>query len=422
MLLGLIHKSQSIRSSTVTYSYLRTIIISRRNNSTLSKKHPRSLSISERIKHVNENVLKLFEQYEHKILYSSAFEEQRYALGYLRKRRPNLTNFLEQEKQKELYSNQNDEPLPYCLKYVVKDGECRKEPANTESDRSENLVSTHFPLSDTSQVSGEFQLGNRNARSDRADEIDGDVNSRHISYEHDDIEKEIRFRHQEYKEEDTYKWMEDYENFGDSIVEADWKQNYGTADPKATISNVPCGGCGALLHCKDTSIPGYIPSEIFKNHSKMGGVPLSSIICQRCHFLKYYNIALQARVSPEDYPKILQSMSGKKALIVLVVDLLDFPCSLWPGIADIFADKPLVVVGNKVDLLLQDSEKFLNTIKKALHESLLRDGFGSCDIKHIELISAKTGFGIENLITKLHSLYSLKGMFIFCHKISICKC
>lgn len=112
----------------------------------------------------------------------------------------------------------------------------------------------------------------------------------------------------------------------------------------------------------------------------------------------------------------------EKALIVLVVDLLDFPCSLWPGIADIFADKPLVVVGNKVDLLLQDSEKFLNTIKKALHESLLRDGFGSCDIKHIELISAKTGFGIENLITKLHSLYSLKGMFIFCHKISICKC
>jgi hypothetical protein len=26
--------------------------------------------------------------------------------------------------------------------------------------------------------------------------------------------------------------------------------NYGTADPNISASNVPCGGCGAHLHCK----------------------------------------------------------------------------------------------------------------------------------------------------------------------------
>lgn len=32
----------------------------------------------------------------------------------------------------------------------------------------------------------------------------------------------------------------------------------GTEDPSVPASNVPCGGCGALLHCQDKSIPGYV--------------------------------------------------------------------------------------------------------------------------------------------------------------------
>lgn len=47
-------------------------------------------------------------------------------------------------------------------------------------------------------------------------------------------------------------------------------------------------------------------------------------------------MALQVRVSPEDYPKILEKIQeNKHALVVLMVDLLDFPCSIWPGIMDI---------------------------------------------------------------------------------------
>lgn len=38
-----------------------------------------------------------------------------------------------------------------------------------------------------------------------------------------------------------------------------------------------------------------------------------------------------------------------KSLVVLMVDLLDFPCSIWPGIVDIIGkDRPIIVVGNKV--------------------------------------------------------------------------
>lgn len=38
-----------------------------------------------------------------------------------------------------------------------------------------------------------------------------------------------------------------------------------------------------------------------------------------------------------------------KSLVVVMVDLLDFPCSIWPGIVDIIGtDRPIIIVGNKV--------------------------------------------------------------------------
>lgn len=58
------------------------------------------------------------------------------------------------------------------------------------------------------------------------------------------------------------------------------------------------------------------------------------MICQRCYFLKNYDLALQIRVTSEDYPKILGAIREKQALVILMVDLLDFPCSVWPGVAD----------------------------------------------------------------------------------------
>lgn len=40
------------------------------------------------------------------------------------------------------------------------------------------------------------------------------------------------------------------------------------ADPKIPISKVPCHGCGSLLQCADTNLPGYLPSELMRNRHK----------------------------------------------------------------------------------------------------------------------------------------------------------
>lgn len=97
-----------------------------------------------------------------------------------------------------------------------------------------------------------------------------------------------------------------------------------------------------------------------------------------------------------------------------MVDLLDFPCSIWPGIADIFDKTPIVVVGNKVDLLPQDSKDFFKRVTNVLWENVALGGFGGSNVQGVELISAKTGFGVESLVTRLQQMWKFKGhLFVY---------
>jgi hypothetical protein len=52
-------------------------------------------------------------------------------------------------------------------------------------------------------------------------------------------------------------WMSDYECYDESggVFEnaKPWELNYGTPDITIPISGIPCGGCGAMLHCQVSS-------------------------------------------------------------------------------------------------------------------------------------------------------------------------
>jgi hypothetical protein len=59
-------------------------------------------------------------------------------------------------------------------------------------------------------------------------------------------------------------WMSDYECYDESENgfenHRSWELNYGTPDTSVPVSDVPCGGCGAVLHCQVS----------FCNHSSVG--------------------------------------------------------------------------------------------------------------------------------------------------------
>ena len=71
-------------------------------------------------------------------------------------------------------------------------------------------------------------------------------------------------------------------------------------------------------------------------------------------------VLLEVSVSPEDYPKAIEHLKDKDALILLVVDLLDFPGSVWPSILDLLGkNKKIILVANKIDLLLPDQRHYI---------------------------------------------------------------
>ncbi|CAH1967702.1 unnamed protein product [Acanthoscelides obtectus] len=341
-----------------------------------------------------ENINAFCEKYESKVLYSSFIESKKLKLGY--KRNQSVMAKAKRDLEQMQRSLENSQPLPLSLKYLGEDLSTldpKDEPVAVDHEPNP----THFPYESNITVES------------LPIETETTVEKKDIS-----IEEEIRMRNKELKN-----WMTSYENYEhdlEMIQDVDEDEldddgiNYGTPNPNSRVSNVPCGGCGALLHCKDPSIPGYIPSEIFDNHKRDGAATLQSIICQRCYFLKEHNTALQVSVSAEDYPKILSSIRDKQALVVLMVDLMDFPCSIWPGLADILGPQmPIHVVGNKVDLLPKDQDKFLKHVSEMLIEELKMCGFGSANILGVSLISAKTGFGVENFISCLTRYWNVRG-------------
>ncbi|KAH8348509.1 hypothetical protein KR084_008164 [Drosophila pseudotakahashii] len=200
-------------------------------------------------------------------------------------------------------------------------------------------------------------------------------------------------------------WMDDYEFYKGAQDKTDKK---GTPDASVPPSSVPCNGCGANLHCSSESLPGYIPSEIFRGRTHQ---ELQTITCKRCHFLNHYNIALDVEVAPSTYVETISRIQDKFALAIVLVDLLDFPSSIWPGMQHVLGTKrPVFLVGNKVDLLPRDSNVYLQHIKDSLMSEFVKHGGGDgLNVKNVSLISAKTGYGIEELITQLHKTWAYKG-------------
>ncbi|VDN21592.1 unnamed protein product [Gongylonema pulchrum] len=64
----------------------------------------------------------------------------------------------------------------------------------------------------------------------------------------------------------------------------DLLDNYGTVDPTIPTSKIRCTACGANFHCRDASLPGFLPAEVFLNLDDY-----AEQLCRRCYMLKRHN-------------------------------------------------------------------------------------------------------------------------------------
>lgn len=196
-----------------------------------------------------------------------------------------------------------------------------------------------------------------------------------------------------------------------------------------------CSGCGAELHCQDPGLPGYLPSEKFSGAG-------DRTVCQRCWLLVHHRRALRLQVSREQFLQLVSSALRRPgpALVLYMVDLLDLPDALMPQLPALVGPKQLIVLGNKVDLLPQDSPNYRQRIRDRLREECARAGLlpppGSRGpqqpsgdgprnleedsspkakakpgplLRDVRLISAKTGYGVEELISALQRSWRYRG-------------
>uniref|UniRef100_A0A914ZT92 G domain-containing protein n=1 Tax=Parascaris univalens TaxID=6257 RepID=A0A914ZT92_PARUN len=201
------------------------------------------------------------------------------------------------------------------------------------------------------------------------------------------------------------------EDSGTSLEKSDenteWLEQYGSVDPTIAASDRSCNGCGAKFHCKDASLPGFLPVEIFSKLESTKGPEEG--LCRRCYLLEKHNFLLNVNVCEVDYRSMMRHLKLKQeALIILVVDMSDLPASIYAHLPEIIGDR------NKVDLLPPDQRSgYLKHFRETLFKAVEDVGFTKrFNVLHVALISAKTGFGVEELITNIHLKWSTRGTAI----------
>lgn len=187
----------------------------------------------------NNKIIDLVNKHQEKIIYSSYIESKKLKLGY--KRNKAVEHKINLERQKIIRQIQSIDPIPLSLRFYDESIDTKHKQEVDEAVKivdKKNII-THFPFDSSDKFKESHNKDNE-----------------HLKFTNDvSIKDEITGNMERYKlNEDTRNWMTDYENYEDDDIDNSntepWQLNYGTPDPNSVVSDVPCGGCGALLHCK----------------------------------------------------------------------------------------------------------------------------------------------------------------------------
>lgn len=163
-----------------------------------------------------------------------------------------------------------------------------------------------------------------------------------------------------------------------------------------------CIGCGVKIQTQDANEIGYTPKTAFEK-----GMETGELYCQRCFRLRHYNDIQDVHLTDNDFLQFLNELGTKDALIVNVVDIFDFSGSLIPGLHRFIGDNPVLMVGNKVDILPKSlkKSKMIQWMKERAHEEGLRP-------LDILLTSAKKSSDIDQLLQLIDQYRDGKDVYV----------
>lgn len=165
---------------------------------------------------------------------------------------------------------------------------------------------------------------------------------------------------------------------------------------------IQCIGCGAVIQTDTPNELGYTPKATYEK-----GIETGEIYCQRCFRLRHYNEIQDVHLTDDDFLRLLNELGKEDALIVNVVDIFDFNGSMIPGLHRFVGDNPVLLVGNKVDILPKSlkKSKMIQWMRERAHEAGLRP-------EEIILTSAKKPQEMAELLATIETYRDNRDVYV----------
>ncbi|XP_075513230.1 LOW QUALITY PROTEIN: putative nitric oxide synthase [Primulina tabacum] len=177
-----------------------------------------------------------------------------------------------------------------------------------------------------------------------------------------------------------------------------------------------CYGCGAPLQTTEHDSPGYVEPETYdlkKKHRQ-----LRTVICGRCRLLSHGHMITAVGgnggyaggkqfVTAEELREKLSHLRHEKALIVKLVDIVDFNGSFLSHIRDIAGANPIILVVTKVDLLPKGTD--LNCVGDWVVEATMKK---KLNVLSVHLTSSKSLVGITRVISEIQKEKKGRDVYI----------
>lgn len=151
-----------------------------------------------------------------------------------------------------------------------------------------------------------------------------------------------------------------------------------------------CNSCGVVLQSNDPNLPGYIPSDLFKEDSDR------VIYCNDCYRDLQINIGKSSHQIDSDTLKVLDDAVASDALVCYVVDLFAFNGTINQALANKIKNNEVLVIGNKRDL-------FSSSVKDSSLKAFLKERFLAVGIKPVNviLVSATKNYNIHDFTKEI---------------------
>ena len=106
-----------------------------------------------------------------------------------------------------------------------------------------------------------------------------------------------------------------------------------------------CPGCGVILQTIDETLPGFVPTKHVERHEV--------VLCQRCFKLQHYgqDIGSKETFKFDEFYKILETAKKDHAVIIWVLDILNFETTLSTELLAPLKGLDVYFVATKRDLL-----------------------------------------------------------------------